>query len=214
MATREAKEKIEAFFKSKTRIALRKNEILIRPEDIPSGVFWIEEGFIKAYAITKYGEINSLIVRNNGSIFPLIWVFTNQHRAITYEAMEPAVVWRAPKEEYLEFIKANPDAMEYILEMAIESYHRHAERVKTLGYRTARERICSYLVYCCERFGKEMNNEILIDAPFKQSDIATSVNATRETTSRELNSLKKRGVIRISEHNIVVLDKEALEKIL
>lgn len=215
MIGEKGKKIVEDFFRSKTRISLRKNEVVIRPEDVPSGVFWIESGFIKAYAITKYGEMNSLIVRKNDDIFPLIWVFTDQHRAITYEAMEPSVVWRAPKEDYIDFIRSNPLAMEYALSAAMKSYHRHAERVKTLGYRTARERICSYLAYCCDRFGApQEDGSIRIDAPFKQSDIASSVNATRETTSRELNSLRKRGIIDMSDHTITVKDLPALQKIL
>ena len=203
---------LETFFKSHTRLQYKKGETIVRPEDDPSGVFLIEWGFVKAYTITKYGEENLLLVRGSGGVFPLIWAFTGKHRKVTYEAMEPTSLWRVSKAEYLEFLDKNPNIMPLILDMAIEAYRLHSERVITLSYRTARERIISFLVTHAKRFGVvNKDDSITIHAPFRQSDIASSVNATRETTSREINTLKKKGLIDIQEHNIVLKDIEALK---
>ena len=84
----------DAFFKSHTRLQYKKGETIIRPEDDPSGIFLIEWGFIKAYTITKYGEENVLLVRGQGGIFPMIWLFTDEHRHVSYEAMEDAGISR------------------------------------------------------------------------------------------------------------------------
>jgi CRP/FNR family transcriptional regulator, cyclic AMP receptor protein len=212
MATQQVKrELLESFFKTHTRIQYKKGEVIIRPQDQPDGVYLIEWGFVKAYTITKYGEENLLIVRSSGSIFPLIWAFTGEHRQVTYEAMEPTSVWRVAKSDYLEFLQQNSNVLPVILDMAIEAYRLHSERVMTLSYRTARERIISFLISHAHRFGiKNKNGSITIQAPFRQSDIASSVNATRETTSRELNTLKKKGFIKICDHKISLIDIKSL----
>ena len=202
---------IRALFNSHTRIQYKKGEVVIRPEDDPSGVYLIEWGFIKAYTITKYGEENLLLVRGSGSVFPLIWAFTGEHRQITYQTMEETSLWRVPKTEYIEFLDKNPDVMPIILDMAIEAYRLHSERVITLSYRTARERIVSFLVGAAARFGIVQGEAIVIQAPFRHNDIASSVNTTRETTSRELNSLKKKGLIEMREGKICLLEIEALK---
>jgi CRP/FNR family transcriptional regulator len=193
----------------------KKGEIIIRPEDEPGGVYLIEWGFVKAYTITKYGEENLLLVRSMGSIFPLIWAFTGEHREVTYEAMEPTSIWRVSRQDYLDFLDRNPDIMPVILDMAIEAYRLHSERVMTLSYRTARERIVSFLLVNVKRFGiLNKDGSQTIHAPYRQSDIASSVNATRETTSREINSLKKRKLISMNDHKIVVHNVEALRTLL
>lgn len=188
--------------------------MIIRPEDDPSGIFLIEWGFVKAYSITKYGEENLLLVRGSGSLFPLIWAFTGEHRGVSYEAMEETSLWRVGKAEYLEFLEKNPDVYPIILDMAIEAYRLHSERVMTLSYRTARERIVSFLLVTASRFGVEKNGAIEIVAPFRQTDIAGSVNATRETTSRELNTLRKKGYLSSVNGHIALKNPEALRKLL
>jgi CRP-like cAMP-binding protein len=206
------RDKIRAFFYSHTRIQYKKGEVIVRPQDEPSGVFLIEWGFVKAYTMTKYGEENLLLVRSSGSVFPLIWAFTGEHRSVTYEAMEPTSLWRVSKSDYNEFLQKNPDTYPLILDMAIEAYRLHSERVMTLSYRTARERIVSFLLVTANRFGvKQQDDSIIIMAPFRQTDIAGSVNATRETTSRELNALRKKGLITITEGKLCLVDPSALQ---
>lgn len=207
-------DKLNAFFHSKTRIQYKKGELVVRPEDDPSGVYLIEWGFIKAYTITKYGEENQLLIRGAGSIFPLIWAFTGEHRSISYEATEETSLWRASKGEYLEFLQKNPDVYPIILDMAIEAYRLHSERVMTLSYRTARERIVSYLLVTSNRFGIEKNNALVIMTPLRQTDIASSVNATRETTSREFNILRKKGLVDMIDGRIGLLDIPGLQSII
>jgi CRP-like cAMP-binding protein len=206
--------KLKAFFHSHTRVQYKKGDLIIRPEDEPSGIFLIEWGFVKAYTLTKYGEENLLLVRGSGSVFPLIWAFTGEHRSVSYEAMEETSLWRVGKPEYLEFLDKNPDILPLILDMAVEAYRLHSERVMTLSYRTARERIISFLVATSARFGIEKNGVIEIMAPFRQTDIASSVNTTRETTSRELNTLRKKDLLTSVNGHIAIKDIETLKKLL
>jgi CRP-like cAMP-binding protein len=215
MATHnQQRDKLRSFFYAHTRIQYKKGEVIIRPEDDPSGVFLIEWGFVKAYSITKYGEENLLLVRGSGSVFPLIWAFTGEHRSVSYEAMEETSLWRVGKAEYVEFLEKNPDVLPIILDMALEAYRLHSERVMTLSYRTARERIVSFLLVTASRFGVEKGGIIEINAPFRQTDIASSVNATRETTSRELNTLRKKGLLTSTNGHIGIKDLESLKKLL
>jgi CRP-like cAMP-binding protein len=215
MATHnQQRDKLRSFFYAHTRIQYKKGEVIIRPEDDPSGVFLIEWGFVKAYSITKYGEENLLLVRGSGSVFPLIWAFTGEHRSVSYEAMEETSLWRVGKAEYVEFLEKNPDVLPIILDMALEAYRLHSERVMTLSYRTARERIVSFILVTASRFGVEKAGIIEIVAPFRQTDIASSVNATRETTSRELNTLRKKGLLTSTNGHIGIKDIEGLKKLL
>lgn len=212
MDFKKKREQLNTFFKAHTRLQYKKGETIIRPEDDPSGIFLIEWGFIKAYGITKYGEENILLVRGPGGLFPLIWLFTDEHRHVSYEAMEPTSLWRVSKDDCLAFLDEHPDIMPVIVRLAIEAYRRHSERVMTLCYRTARERIMSFLVVSARSFGeKRKDGAIIIKAPFKQSDIASSVNATRETTSREINALKKKGWIAMEDGCIVIYDINILK---
>lgn len=188
-----------------TKLRYTKGEYIIRPGDAPSGVFFIESGLVKAYDITKYGEENLLIIRKEHEIFPLIWSITGLERHIIYQALSPTTVWRLSRAEYLAYIDSSPDATAALLMMAIEMYRIHSERIINLEYRTVRERLISFMLTMSRRFGRKTEDGLLIDVPLRQQDIASSINASRETTSRELSALEKKGLIS-TDHCIILKD--------
>ncbi len=197
-------------FKTGTKLSYKKGEFIIRPGETPSAVFYIESGLVKAYKITKYGEENLLIIRKEREIFPMIWTMTGKEREVIYQAMEPTTVYRMGRKDYLHFLETDPDIMSVILDMTIEMYRLHSERIINLGYRSVRERLVSFLYTMVKRFGEETKDGILINVPLRQQDIASSINATRETTGRELSYLVKTKMIKKKDNLFVVPDVEKL----
>mgnify|MGYP001796512432 CR=1 FL=1 len=96
--------------------------------------------------------------------------------------------------------------------MTMEMYRLHRERILTLEYRTVRERIISFLLNMSQRFGKETEDGLLIEVPLRHQDIASSVNATRETTSREISALERTGLLENKQSYTLLKDLPALRK--
>jgi CRP/FNR family transcriptional regulator len=205
-------ELLEFFRSNGVRRAFRKGDYIIRPGDSPPGVFFIYEGLVKAYDITKYHEENLLIVRKQDEIFPLIWAFTGHEHHIIYQALAPSVTYQVSRKAFLEFMRSSVDALVPMLDMTIEMYRLHGERILNLEYRTVRERIISFLLTMAERFGKTTDDGLLIEVPLRHQDIASSVNATRETTSREISGLERKGLLDNKQSFTLLKDVEALRK--
>jgi CRP/FNR family transcriptional regulator len=201
-------------FRQGSKLTYKKGEFIIRPGDKPSGVFYIEEGLVKAYDITKYGEENLLIIRKAREIFPLIWSVTGQERHVIYEALGPVTVWRLDRDTYLSHIQADAQLLAPLLDTVIEMYRIHSERIINLEYRSVRERLVSFLLIMSQRFGKETKDGLLLDVPLRHQDIASSINATRETTGRELTFLESKNLVKNSQQKITLLDLEVLKKFL
>lgn len=216
LATLKQTAELVEFFRSKgLKQDFRKNDYIIRQGETPSGVFYIYHGLVKAYDITKYNEENLLVIRKQDEIFPLIWAMTGQDRNIIYQAMAPTTTYQVNRKDLLKFITANKDTIMPFLDMTMEMYRLHSERILTLEYRTVRERIVSFLINMSHRFGKlQENGDILIEAPLRHQDIASSVNATRETTSREISALEKKGLLENHQSLIIIKDVAALEKLI
>jgi CRP/FNR family transcriptional regulator len=198
-------------FKGGRKLTYKKGEYIIRPGEAPSAVFFIESGLVKAYNISKYGEENLLIIRKEQEVFPLIWALTGQEREIIYQAMDPSVLWRVSQEVYLAFLNSHPSALPPILDMVTEMYRIHSERILNLEYRSVRERLISFLLTSSERFGKETDEGLVIEVPLRHQDIASSINSSRETASREIAVLERKGLIKNKRFYIVLLDIPALQ---
>lgn len=205
---------VEFFRLHGTKQTFKKGDLVIRSDQTPPGVFYIYEGLVKAFDITKYNEENLLIIRKQNEIFPLIWALSGRERGISYQALAPTVTWRISRKTFLELINDRPEALTPLLDMTLEMYRLHGERIMTLEYRTVRERIISFLLTMGQRFGKQTAIGLLIEAPLRHQDIASSVNATRETTSRELSALERKGLLENKQSLTLLKDVEALRKYL
>src|SRR3990167_10128476 len=211
LATKDQVAKLIAVFHQGTKLTYQKGEYVVRPGETPSAVYYIEQGLVKAFNISKYGEENLLIIRQDREIFPLIWAITGQEREIVYQTLGPTTVWRIGRKQYLEYLQSNPDVLPPLLDMAIEMYRRHSERILNLEYRTVRERLVSFLLTMSTRFGKQTKEGLVIDVPLRQQDIASSINSSRETTSRELSYLERKGLIKLVPPKIILKDIEKLQ---
>lgn len=205
-------ELVELFRTRGLKQTFRKGDFVIRPGDTPSGVFYIYQGLVKAYDITKYNEENLLIIRKADEIFPLIWAITGQERSVIYQALAPTTTWQLSRKDFLDFISKEPEAMAPIVDMTIEMYRLHSERILNLEYRSVRERIISFLLTMSQRFGKQTGDGLLIEVPLRHQDIASSVNATRETASRELAALERKGLLKNKQSLIMLYDIKGLRK--
>lgn len=205
-------ELVEFFRLNGVKQDFRKGDFVIRPGDSPPGVFFIFEGLVKAYDITKYNEENLLIIRKEDEIFPLIWAVTGHEHDIIYQTLAPTITYRVSRKAFLEYIQSSTDALTPLLDMTMEMYRLHGERILNLEYRTVRERIISFLLTMSQRFGTETADGLLIEVPLRHQDIASSVNASRETTSRELSALERKGLLENKQSYTLLKDVEALRK--
>jgi len=203
-------------FHQGTKLTYKKGEFVIRPGETPSGIFYIVKGLVKAYDITKYGEENLLIIRKQDEVLGLTWAITGQNRNIIYSTLAPTELLHITKEQFTTFLSGNPEAAMPLIEMLVNMYRMHSDRIITLEYRSVRERLISFLLTTARRFGEHQDgNEIVLAVPLKHQDIASSISATRETTSRELATLERQGLISRDKQSIITLcDVERLHSYL
>ena len=215
LATADQMRALVDLFHTGTKLTYSKGEFIIRPGESPPGIFYLETGLVKAYDITKYGEENLLIIRKAGEFLGLTWGVTGLDRHIIFSALAPdTTVWLISRETFTNFLQANPAAALPVIEMVTEMYRLHSERIMTLGYRTVRERLISFLLTAAERFGEKTEHGTRISVPLRHQDIASSISATRETTSRALAELERKGQLKSEQSFITLADETVLRSFL
>lgn len=207
-------ELVEFFRKNGDRYSWEKGDVIINPGEAPPGVFYIYKGVVKAYDITRYGNENLLIIRKEHEVFPLIWALTGQERQVIYKALAPTITWRVNRDDFTKFIINNTEAILPLMDITLEMYRLHSERLLNLEYRTVRERLISFLLTMSERFGQMTKQGLLVDVTLRHQDIASSINASRETTSREISALERKGLIKSKSSRFLLKDVAALEAFL
>lgn len=201
-------------FHQGTRQVYEKGEFVVRPGGPPQGVFYILSGLVKAYDITKYGEENLLIIRKSGEILGLTWAITGQDRHILYSALSRTELLYITRDQFINFVRTNPQAALPLVDMLVDMYRLHSERILNLEYRTVRERLVSFLLTNARRFGRKTAEGVVLNVPLRHQDIASSISATRETTGRELSALERQGLLSSSQSIITLKNVEKLRRFL
>lgn len=215
MLYRANSEHLQALFLNGRRLQFQKNEIILRANDTPQGVYFIEKGLVKIYSLTKQGDEHVHHFFGPCDFFPMIWTFQQHDRTSFFEALAPTTLLVVSREEFMSHISENRDALFELLEEMIERYHRYAGRIDNLLYSDARERCAYRLLSLANRFGRRTKQGILIEVNITHEDLAHSINMTRETFGRNFSRFQQRGIIAYdAERHLLIKDLPALIKII
>ena len=189
------RQKLDSFFKQFKPIYYNGGEILLRADDIPSGVFFLQRGYVRDYTLSDKGEELTLIIFKPDDIFPLPWAINNEPIMRYLEAMTPIEVWRVPRERFLDFLKQEPSVFLEITSRILVRLSGLMERMKYLVFGNAYTKVISIILICADRFGEKKEEGIEIQVPLTHKEIALLVGMNRETASRMLEKLMAKGLI-------------------
>lgn len=202
-------EKIDEFFKQYRHQDYKKGEIVIRAEDEPSGVFYLKEGYVKEYVISKKGDEFVINVFKPFSFFPMSWAINLTPNNYFYEATTNLNVWKAPREEVIKFIESNPDVLYNLMSRVYKGVDGILTRMTYLMSANAYDRLITELLIYAKRFAK-VESKITLD--ISEKDIAAQAGMTRETVSREMKILKDKKLVTHEKNTFVIQDIVKLER--
>lgn len=200
------------FFSRFKLLHYKKGELLLRPDDIPSGVFYLKKGYVRQYVISKEGQELTTIIYKPGDLFPLMWGLNEMVSNRYFEAMVPLELYRIPKETLLDFIKKEPEVLLKLTGRILNRLHAVSERLEYLAFGSAYAKVASIILICAKRLGEKKDHEVVIPLPLTHRDIASLVGVTRETTSIELKKLEKKNIIGYQGRLLVVKSMDRLQK--
>jgi CRP/FNR family transcriptional regulator len=199
-------QQLSTFFSTYKKIVYKKREIILRAEDTPSGVYFIESGYVREYAIFPEGQELTLFLSNPKDVFPIRWTFTSSVNTKFFEAFTPTVVYRAPQEAFLAFLKQNPDLLFSFTAYTLTRWSFFLEKTEQLVYGSATGKIAYILLMLMQRHGKKEDGVWKIAVPFTHKDLGSLMGSTRETVSIEMQKLIKNGVITHEQQLLTIHD--------
>lgn len=203
---------IQDFFSRHKLFRYKKKEVILRFNDTPSGVYFLRKGFARLYGLSPEGQELTLIIFSPGDIFPLTWAINGTENKYWLETMTTSDLWRCTKEEFIAFIKQNPDVFFMFTKRMSARFDALLERMEQLVFGNAYQKIASILCLCCERFGILEKGITVIPIALTHKDIATLVGITRETVSVEMKKLEDNNIIEHRGHFVGVRDIKKLKK--
>ena len=200
----------EAFYSQFKIRSYKKDEILIRADDDPQGIFCLIKGYVRQYTISKTGFELTLHILKPISYFPMVWAINGTPNVYYFEALTAVEVGRAPREQVVNFIKDKPTVIFALMSELLEDYAETLTRVQHLVFSDAYRRVISVLLYIAKHFGETQDKSIIVHHRFTQQDIATLVGVARETAGNEMVKLEKQGLVSYVDHSMLFQNIEKL----
>lgn len=205
--------KLESFFSQFRLVHYPKGQIILQPGDFLKGVYYLKEGYVKFYSISQGGYELTLNIFKPGSYFSMMWAIGNVPNAYIFKAITDALVWQAPREEFLVFLKKDPEVLFELTSRAFLGLSSLLERLEYLLFGDAYKKVASVLLMAARRFGRKGNDgEVIIQLALTHQEIANLANLARETASIQLKKMERKGLVVQQGHHIVVKSLEKLQE--
>lgn len=200
-------EVVHYFSENSRQKTYEKGADLFSMSDTAEAFYFILEGWVKLYRMTREGEEAIINVFAPGETFAEAAVFGPQRvYPVNAQAVEKTVVLEIPRKLFVDKIKEDSDFALRILG-AISARQRYLiQQIEQVTVKSAPQRIGSFLLRLCPP-GKNMNIEVSL--PYDKSLIARRLNIQPETFSRALAKLKPYGVS-IQGRQVIIEDTERL----
>ncbi len=208
--------KVTAFFSQKPVHPWKKGEMILRPGDPISNVYYVQTGLIRLYCLLGDGKELTLNIFKPRSYFPMFLILNDASNLHYFQAMTASRLSQASKEEIVHFITNEPDVLLDFTKRLSIGLHGLITTIQYSLFGPVHARIISALLLLAKRFGEPLpDGAVLITINLTHQDIANIVGVARETVSLEMEDLAQKNLIvdkqrKITVRNVSLLEEEAL----
>lgn len=189
-------------------IDLKPHETVLSEGEPADYLYNVTQGAIELYKLLPDGRRQI-----TGFLFPGDFVGIAMNSAYSYsgEAVTQSRLCRFPRRKLEELLDRFPQLERRLLNVASNELAQAQDQMLLLGRKTAKEKLCSFLLNLSGRTESRGGNPHDIPLPMSRSDIGDYLGLTTETVSRNFTQLKTSGVIQMREGGVVhVPDLERL----
>jgi CRP/FNR family cyclic AMP-dependent transcriptional regulator len=186
------------------------SEPILYQGEVPKSAYFIKSGVVKAYDIGNNGDEKTVALAGRGEFIPPAWVFYKSPVSLYYYvAFSNVEVYIIERDKIRQLIDSDKELSRQMFDLYMGLYTGAVQQVNALEQSKGSAKILYILQHLVMRFGTKLNgNKFIISLRLTHQDIASMTGLTRETTSVELNRLKKKGIIRYQDQHYVIEAKK------
>jgi CRP/FNR family transcriptional regulator len=196
---------LQTFESIKYATAYPKGAVLFVEGQAPRGIFVLCKGRVKMSICATDGK--TLIVKIAEPV-------SGKPYELTAETVDPCQVNFVKRDDFLRFLKEQPDACFKVAEQLSEKYNTACHEVRALGLsHSAGEKLAKLLLEWSSRNGEAVKQEPRVKLALTHEEIAQMIGTSRETVTRLFADFKKRQIIQTKGSTLIIRNKGALRLI-
>ena len=175
-------------------------------------VYFLREGKIKIGQCSHLGREVILWFCLPGEIFGMAEVARGGGRVVHAQACEDSEVLTVSQDQYKAFLESHPQVAWLSMQVLSSRLRVLGDMFINLVADDVDTRIAKLILRLSARYGARSGKDILLNIPLTHQEIADMVGTTRQTVTSVLSRLKRRGVLSIENHRILIESEESLNE--
>lgn len=194
------------------RRRFRRGEVIFHQGDAGDALHIVTGGAVKILLPSPEGEEAIIATLRPGDFFGELSLLDGAPRSATAAALEPTETLSLPRSDFLELVGADPALRDALLRSIAGELRRLTGHVEELHFLDLAGRLATRLARLARDADPEASQDVSLDWPYTQSDLAAMIGATRQSVNRLLSDLVGSGLLRIERDRLVIRDVEELER--
>jgi CRP/FNR family transcriptional regulator, cyclic AMP receptor protein len=192
------------------RRRFRRHEVIFHQGDPGDSLHIVSSGAVKIVLPSLEGEEAIIATLRSGDFFGELALLDGAPRSATAVALEVSETWTLSRELLLATLDHDPSLRDALLAGLARELRRLTGHVEELHFLDLAGRLASRLVRLA-RESQPGSNEVRMDWPYTQSDLASMIGGTRQSVNKLLSELADRGLVVIEKDILVIPDVASLE---
>ncbi|MBO6766351.1 Crp/Fnr family transcriptional regulator [Maricaulis sp.] len=186
---------------------------IIAQEEDEDHVFILLEGSVRVVLLSENGQEIWLDWFGAGAIFGELAALTGKPRTSEIVAETPCRIAALTGAQFFDLLRRHGSIGLALCRILATRIHHTTQRMFELSSLSAPGRIYAELLRMSEPSDKAGNSRTIQVAP-SMTELARRVNTTRETTSRTVNDLERRGLLKRNNRSFELVDPDLLSRML
>lgn len=193
----------------------KKDEIIFFEGEKGNHIYIIKKGKVKMLKMDQNGDEQILNIFKKDDILAEVIVFDKENYPATAIALNDVELFSIDSNKLSNIFIEYPQITVKIMKVMSNRLRRAQQNIRDFGLKDSKSRLASLLYHLAEKHGKKnKDNKISLSLFLTQKELANMIGTTRETVSRTLNEIERKGIISTSRKKIVINNLKELKNLM
>ncbi|MEO3937760.1 Crp/Fnr family transcriptional regulator [Dermatophilaceae bacterium Soc4.6] len=201
-----------ALLSGMSTVRMERGDVLFREGDPGDTLYVIGEGKVKLGRTSPDGRENLIAILGPGEMFGELSLFDPGPRTMTATAVAEVQLMGLGNESLTGLLSGRPEVSKALLAALAQRLRRTNEHLADLVFTDVPGRVAKALLDLATRFGRPVENGVMVSHDLTQEELAQLVGASRETVNKALADFASRGWLRLEARAVLLMDVERLQR--
>lgn len=190
----------------------KRNNMILMEEDFGDTLFILNKGSVKITRLSDDGREVILSILGEGDFFGEMSIFDGESRSANVVSLEDSEVYILKRGDFIDLLEKHPKIAIALLQELATRLRKSDQQIEGLSLSDAENRIGMTISRLAEELGViKMGQVVIHNLPYQQ-DIANMAGTSRETVSRMLTLLQRKGYIQKRGRKLIITNYDEFVK--